>query len=92
MAALNGQRDNTMTVHIQNPAIYYHNSGKAGGEWRPFTEEQCRVIDQAWHAKQSTVMLPHMPNNPEGNRDFEIRFGRAATSKKLDKVPGIPEI
>ena len=28
-----------------------------------------------------------MPNNPEGNRDFEIRFGRAATSKKLAVVP-----
>ena len=46
-------------VHIQTGfSIYYHNSGNAGGEWRPFTDEQCRIIDQVFVTVGGKVTVP----------------------------------
>lgn len=64
---------------------YFHNDGS--GTWRPFEDQQNRVIEAAWRARKEIALLPHMPNNPEGNRDFEVRFGKAATSTKFTSLP-----
>ena len=54
-------------------ATYYHNSGAAGGEWRPFSDEQCRIIDKV---KAPYVLIS--PSLPSFLSSSPLRSSRAA--------------
>ena len=53
----------------------------------PFSSEQNRLIEHAYHTGKDTFILPYIPENPDGLRAFEMRFGAAAVSSKMPTPP-----
>ena len=65
-------------------AQYEHRD--ANNEWHPFSHMENEKIERAYRANGCRVHLT-MPLNPVGFREFEIRFGDSARSKKMPRPP-----
>lgn len=65
--------------------IFSHCDGK--GTWHAFTPKENRLIEHAYHTGKKTFVLPYIPENADGFRLFEIRFGDAAVSSKMTSPP-----
>ena len=65
-------------------AQYEHRD--ANNEWHPFSHMENDKIERAYRANGCRVHLT-MPLNPVGFREFEIRFGDSARSKKMPRPP-----
>ena len=65
-------------------AQYEHRD--ANNEWHPFSHMENEIIERAYRANGCRVHLT-MPLNPAGFREFEIRFGDSARSKKMPRPP-----
>ena len=65
-------------------AQYEHRD--ANNEWHPFSHMENEKIERAYRANGCRVHLT-MPLNPAGFREFEIRFGDSARSKKMPRPP-----
>ena len=65
-------------------AQYEHRD--ANNEWHPFSHMENEIIERAYRANGCRVHLT-MPLNPVGFREFEIRFGDSARSKKMPRPP-----
>ena len=57
------------------------------GAWHSFDASQNAIIEAAFQQNQLRVRLPTMHSNPAGHREFEIRFGSAATSQRMPRPP-----
>ncbi len=65
-------------------AQYEHRD--ANNEWHPFSFAENEKIERAYRANGCRVHLT-MPLNPVGFREFEVRFGADARSKKMPRPP-----
>ena len=67
-------------------AQYEHRD--ANNEWHPFSHMENEIIERAYRAnKNRNKVHLTMPLNPVGFREFEIRFGDSARSKKMPRPP-----
>ena len=65
-------------------AQYEHRD--ANNEWHPFSFAENETIERAYRANGCRVHLT-MSLNPVGFREFEVRFGDSARSKKMPRPP-----
>ena len=67
-------------------AQYEHRD--ASNEWHQFSYAENEIIERAYRAnKNRNKVHLTMPLNPVGFREFEIRFGDSARSKKMPRPP-----
>ena len=64
---------------------FFHRDG--AGAWHPFDASQNALLEQAFQADAPSVVLPTVPGNPPGHRDFEVRFGANAVSARMPAAP-----